>query len=140
MRLWLGIGVFLAVIILAFALFVLHITGSPHATETATSPAFAPITAIAISDSYSSKTGVHTVTGSGAVPTPCTTLTATSTVIAAADASSTPTIRVDLTAPFDSGICLQLASTKTFSLSVHADKNATVVVYANGDVASTTPN
>lgn len=138
MRFWIGIGIFVAVILIAFALFVLHITGSPRAVPAASLPAFSPITSISIDDTYSSKTGLHTIKGSATVPTPCTTLTATSSVTTGADASSTDTIRIDLAAPRDTDICLDLPNAKSFTLTVKAGKNAEAVVYANGELATTT--
>jgi len=138
MRFWTGIGIFIAVIVVAFTLFVLHITGSPHEAVPVAAPAFAPITDVTVSDSYSSKTGLHTVKGSGTVPTACTSLTASSTVVAAADASSTATIRIDLSAPTDTGMCLELPTKKTFTFSIKAAKDAGVTVYANGALATST--
>ncbi|HVX90526.1 MAG TPA: hypothetical protein VHC20_02705 [Candidatus Paceibacterota bacterium] len=138
MRFWIGIGIFVAVIVIAFALFVLHITGSPRTAIAPSVPSFATITDVHLSDTYSSKSGLHTIKGSATVPTPCTSLTATSTVTQNGDASSTDTIRIDLRAPRDTGICLTVLDEKSFSLSVEASKSAEIVVYANGALASTT--
>lgn len=136
MRLWLGIGVFAAVVVIAFALFVLHITSSPHTTEVPSQVLYASITDVRIKDSYSSKTGVHSISGSGTVPSACTVLSATSTVSVPEDASSTPTIRIDLTAPIDTGTCLELPTPEAFSLSVKAASNSSIEVFANGERVS----
>jgi hypothetical protein len=138
MKFWLGIGIFLGVVLIAFAIFVLHITNSSRGGAPEAAAPYAPITDVEFTDSYSSKTGLHTITGHGTVPTACTELSATSTVVAAADASSTDSIRVDLSAAPDTGICLTLPTEADFKLTAKAGADAAVSVYANGALASTT--
>ena len=87
------------------------------------------IPTVTLKDSY--KKGTHTYAGSLSVPTPCHTVSATIAVT-----PGTPdAVRIDVTAPPDEGMCVQLVTTKTFSLTAKAGSDATVGVYVNGTLA-----
>jgi hypothetical protein len=135
MRIWIGVGIFLGVLIIGFAFFVFRITEGP---VTPSAPE-APITGISevqvLSDTY--KKGVHTIKGTATVPTACTTLNATSS---AADYASTSAqgIRINLSAETDDGICLDIPTQAYFSITQTAEQNATVSVYANGELITST--
>ncbi len=135
MRVWTILGVFLGVLIIAFGIFVLRITESEVPDEAPAAPSAAPITDIHFLDSY--RKGTHSINGSATVPTACTTLNASSTVYAAT-ASSSDVLRVDLSAPADTGICLELPTKQTFSVSDDASADAVIEIYANGVLATTT--
>jgi hypothetical protein len=130
-----GIGIFVVVVIVAFMFSITHTQDGAVPKQAA---ADAPFTAssVVLKDTYTSKTTTHALTGSVVLPTPCYTLTAKSSVDTAADPQ---VIRLDLTVPTDAGMCLQLATPKTFSASVSAPKSALVSVFVNGVQASTTP-
>lgn len=92
-----------------------------------------PVALDSYADSY--RRGTHTVSGSVAVPTPCYVVTAAATT----DASSTPErIRVDISAPPDTGSCLMLPDTKPFSVTATAPADADISLYVNGALATTT--
>ncbi len=134
MKKWMATGIFLVVVIIAFGVFVFHITESTAPETPMLDSGNAAITEIQLTNKYSK--GVHTVRVTASVPTACTALSATSSLV---DSTSTPTIRVDLAAPVDEGMCLQLLTPHTFTLSVSAPANAPVMLYTNGAFATTTP-
>ena len=132
MRIWILLGVFLGILIIAFGIFAIRISESTAPTATSTDTGAAPITDIHFLDSY--KKGVHTIKGTATVPNACITLSA---AITAPSGTSSP-IRIDLNAPADSGICLQAPTANSFSLSVTADQGVPIAIYANGVLATTT--
>lgn len=134
MRVWIGVGIFLGVFIIAFAIFALRTTEGPAPVSHEESTV-AVITGVTVTDTYSSKTGLHTIKGTAKVPTACTPLTATTSM---SEASST-VIRVDLTATRDAGVCLELPTEVPFSVTSSAPKNDSVEVYTNGTLAATAP-
>lgn len=135
MRIWIGVGVFLGVLIIAFAFFVFRITEGP-VTPTVSEPAVTIISDVRnVADTY--KKGVHTVHGTVTVPTACTEIEANASVDS--ESSSTPVIRVDLSAESDTGTCLMLPTNKTFSVQATLTGSAPIAVYVNGVLATTTP-
>ena len=85
--------------------------------------------------SHSYRRGKYTLSGAIVVPTPCYSASATASIVS----STTPAIiRLDVTVPTDTGRCLQLSATTTFSVTQRATKNATVKVYINGTFATST--
>jgi hypothetical protein len=135
MRTWIGIAIFVAILLLGFILFSFKLSEGPAATPEP-APTNAEITNIQVKDKITK--GVHAISGSATVPTACTTLSANSSVIAGENASSTPVIRIDLSAPLDTGMCLELPTAISFTFSIRADPAASIEVYANGAPASTT--
>lgn len=134
MRVWIGVGIFLGVFIIAFAIFALRTTEGP-AAATATVPDAAAITDVSVTDTYTSKSGLHTIKGTATVPNACTPLTATTSMSAA----SSTVIRVDLSAERGTGVCLELPTEVSFSVTSDAPKDDSVEVYANGALAATAP-
>jgi hypothetical protein len=123
-----ALGVFVLVLIVGFVIFIAHTQdGSVPKEKTATST---PVSILeSVSSSYSK--GTYTIKGKVQVPTPCYQVTA------AATAAST-TIRVDLSIPTDTGLCLEEPAIDAFSVSVVAAKDASLEVYINGSLATST--
>jgi hypothetical protein len=134
MRVWIGVGIFLGVFIIAFAIFALRTTEGPAPVPEAPSDV-AAVSDVTVTDTYSSKSGLHTIKGTATVPTPCTPLAATTSM---STASST-VIRVDLTATRDTGVCLQMLTPVPFSVTSDAPKDDSVEVYVNGALVATAP-
>lgn len=135
MRIWIGIGVFSGVLAIAFAFFAFRISEGP-AQKAQPETAASQITDVRkVTDTY--KKGVHAIRGIATVPTACTVITAVSTIVE--DPSSTPVIRVDLSAEPDTGLCLQLPTDTEFSVAQQLSGRASVEVYANGAFATSTP-
>jgi hypothetical protein len=134
MRVWIGVGIFLGVFIIAFAIFALRTTEGPApAPDTASSEA--AITNVKVTDAYVSKTGLHAIRGTATVPDACTPLSATTSISAA----SSTVIRVDLSAESGTGVCLELPTEVSFSVTSSAPKDDSVEVYANGALSATAP-
>ncbi len=96
---------------------------------TTTSPV---IRLVSLKDSYRRR--VHTVSGALVVPTPCYTVDAETKLVP----STTPqVIRLDLSVPPDTGRCLELSATTTFSVKQKAKKDAVIVTYLNGNLTAT---
>jgi hypothetical protein len=131
MRIWIGIGIFLVILIVAFALFVFRITEAPI-EPAAPEPVVVPITDVSATDSYSK--GTHTIEGSAVVPTACTTLSATTSSATEGDAQI---IRVDLSADPVEGPCLMLPTEADFSVTTEGTSDEAVKIYANGEYAAT---
>ncbi len=88
-----------------------------------------------VSLSHSYKRGVYTIQGSITVPNICYAVSTHTSLIP----STTPQrIRLILSVPNDTGRCLQLVATTTFSVTQRAKKNASVEVYLNGVLATST--
>ncbi len=136
MRIWILIGIFLGVLLIAFGVFVFRITEGPPPVAATDTQAGAAITDIHFLDSY--KKGVHSIKGTALVPTACTTLSATVSASEATTASSSPVIRIDLNAPVDDGPCLLLPTASPFTLSINAVASAPIEVYTNGTLATST--
>lgn len=132
MRKWIFIGILLGVLIIAFGIFVLRISESTVPHEAEPQETGSAITDIHFTDTY--RKGIHTIKGTATVPTACVEFSAD---ITAPSGTSTP-IRVDLSAPADSGICLELATSVSFNLSVTAPAEAPIAIYTNGMLATST--
>lgn len=127
-------GIFLGVFIIAFAIFALRTTEGPAPASTTASNE-AAITNVKVTDTYTSKTGLHTIKGTATVPNACTPLAATTSMSAA----SSTVIRVDLSAESGTGVCLELPTQVSFSVTSDAPKDDSVEVYANGGLSATAP-
>ncbi len=124
----------LVVIILGVVIFSKHLKDYPlPQKQIATSTPTLAIKLTSFSHSY--RRGKYTFDGAITVPTVCYIASAKSALVP----STTPTlIRLTVTVPTDTGRCLQLPATTTFSIAQHSDKNATVRVYLNGKLATST--
>lgn len=128
MRIALITFVVVAALGLAFVFFVPRGSEAlPPAPATTTTPT------LYVSDSYSK--GTHTIKGAFSVPTPCTSVSAEATVIAGIASTSPDTIAIAVSAPPDTGICVQMVATSTFSVSATAGKGAVITASVNGVVA-----
>jgi hypothetical protein len=79
---------------------------------------------------------MHTISGMVEAPDACT--AASSTAVLTGDASDTQAIRVDITMPADTGICLQVPTTLKYSTTIAAPANLPISATVNGAAASTT--
>jgi len=132
------------IIIIAIALLVIIVIGiltsSQHlkdyplpTSRIATSTA--PLIIKLVSFSHSYRYGKYTLSGALTVPTVCYIASAKSSLVP----STTPQrIRLDVTVPIDTGRCLQLPATTTFSTQQRAGKGATIRVYVNNTFATST--
>jgi hypothetical protein len=130
-----ALSVFLASIILV-AGFVFSI---PHANKdneigpSVETKSLSILPTIFIHDTY--KKGIHSITGSLAIPTPCMKAT-TEALVLPHEGSTTPQIiHIEISIPEDAGPCLQLAATSTFSASLSADANVVIEASVNGQGA-----
>lgn len=88
-----------------------------------------------VSLSHSYRRGVYTIQGSITVPNICHVVSTHTFLIP----STTPQrIRLTLNVPNDTGRCLQLVATTTFSVTQRAKKDANMEVYLNGVFATST--
>lgn len=127
-----------AAIIIASAIFVIFVFSVPRTSEIATpqkNDEVVPAPSVALRDVY--KKGVHTITGSMLAPNACTFVNAESTLIG--DESKPSGINLILTISGDDGVCLQVPTTITFSVSVKAPSGLPISATLNGVIASTTP-
>ncbi len=90
-------------------------------TQATTTPA------VTLKDSF--KKGIHTITGTVTVPTPCTEIDANAAVDSA---QNPPVIQVNITTTASEGICLLRAENEAFTLKVTAPESATVVTSVDG--------
>lgn len=133
-RLWITGSIIGLIVVVGFVLSVPHthdIPGTANGALTAT--AVPPVT---VHDAF--KKNLHTITGSLKTPDACTAITTSASVDG--DASSTQRILIAISMPTDSGICLNLPTTVTFSTTVTGPANLPLVVTVNGVTASTTPS
>lgn len=126
--------VFIIIIIIGILVFSKHLKDSPlPTTKVATSTPVALIKLASFSSAY--RRGKYTLSGKIIVPTVCYTASATASLVP----STTPQlIRVNINVPIDTGTCLQLPATTTFSVIQKVAKNAVAHVYLNGNLATST--
>lgn len=110
--------------------FYLRLHAPTPSAEEALSASTTP--AITFHDKYSK--GTHTLTGFVPVVNVCV------TIEAKAMAPTNDSIRVDIQTHPAEGICLELATSKPFSLEADADSDANVIFFVNGARATTTPS
>ncbi len=131
MRLWISAAIIAIVLFAGFALSV------PHTSDVVQAPANTEIKnvpSVTLHDVF--KKGTHTITGSIEAPNACTEIIATA--VAVGDASSTESIRVDISMAKDEGICLQLPTSKDFSATVVAPAHLPLSATVNNEEATTT--
>ena len=130
-RFWIAASIIALVVIIGFALSVPH-TRDAQIKKVQNNVAAVPV--VSLHDSF--KKGTHTITVSIAAPNACTIVSADASVLG--DASSTQKILVNIAMPLDVGVCLQLPTTETFSVSITALAHLPISATVNGAVASTT--
>lgn len=101
---------------------------------TAVSETVAVAPAVSVNDSF--RRGVHTITGSLIAPNACAPIVARASL--AGDASNPSGIALDISFSEDSGICLQLPTRATFSVTVTAPARLPISASINGSPATTT--
>lgn len=130
-RLWVVATIIAAVVLVGFVLSV------PHTRDLATKSlqkVAEAVPSVSLRDSF--KKGVHTLTGSLEVPNVCTAVTARASLTE--NASGDGGIRVELSFPDDTGVCLQMPTRAAFSATVSAPAKLPITVFVNGSIATTT--
>ncbi|MDO8521227.1 MAG: hypothetical protein Q7S52_03875 [bacterium] len=131
-RLWVASAIIAAVILVGFVLSVPH---TRDVGEVAPPENAAPsVPAVMLRDSF--KKGVHTITGSIETPNACTTVTAQASLLG--DASNASGIKVVLSMPEDSGVCLQVPTQAVFTVTISAPARLPITATVNGITATTT--
>ncbi len=132
-RLWIVASILAILIVADFIFSVPHTKDIPvENAALPTAPTSQPV--VSVQDVY--RRGVHTISGSITVATPCTEVSAAASLTGTA--STTQTILVAITAPEDTGICLQQKTIVPFSTTLSAPAQLPLVVTVNGETASTT--
>ncbi|MEK7604675.1 MAG: hypothetical protein AAB442_02690 [Patescibacteria group bacterium] len=132
-RLWVAATIIAVIIVGGFVISVPHTTRDiiPPSDE---KQAALIIPVVSLRDSY--QKGQHTLSGSLEVPTVCTTIVAAAYLRGAS--TSPESIEVALTVSSDTGVCLQLPTTVSFSTTLAAPAELPITVTVNGVTASTT--
>ena len=131
-RFWLAASIIAVIVIVGFALSVPHTRDIGKVVGSQEKVAAMPV--VALHDSF--KKGMHTITGSIEAPNACAIVDANASV--SGNASSTQKILVNISMPTDVGVCLQLPTTESFSVTVVAPAHLPISATVNGEVASTT--
>jgi len=121
------------VVVIGFVLSVPH-TRDVANTELSQQIVETSVPTVSLRDTF--KKGVHTISGSIAVPNICTEVTAEASLIS--DESGSENIRVALSLSEDTGICLQLPARVNFSTTLSAPANLPLSATVNGLLATTT--
>ena len=130
-RLWIAAAIIAVVIIAGFMFSVPHtseVARTPTVAETASAPA------VTLHDAF--KKNTHTITGSLLAPSACTTVTARAVTIGGA--STTESIRIIVSMTKNTGVCLQLQTSESFSTTIVAPAHLPFSAIVNGEEASTT--
>lgn len=122
------------VIVIGIFVFSGHLSDTPRTSTITTATTTSSLIRL-VSLTHSYRRGKYTISGKVIVPTPCYVVTAQTTL---ASSTTPPTIKLSLSAPRDSGICLQLQATTTFSVTQRANKRVNIDTYLNGVLATTT--
>ena len=131
-RLWIAAAIIAVVLVAGFAFSVPHTQDG--AVEASLSPATTSVPSVTLRDVF--KKGTHTITGSFLAPNACTVVSAAAALLG--DASSTESIRVDISLEDDEGVCLQLPTQESFSTTIAAPANLPLRATVNGEEATTT--
>lgn len=129
-RLWIAAAIIGACIVVGFLISIPHTTRD----EAVVTKEQNVMPLVALRDSY--KKGQHTIAGSVTAPTACAAVTATATFLE--EASSTGRIAVALSLSNETGVCLQLPTPLSFSVTLAAPAALPISVTVNGVEASTT--
>ncbi len=133
-RLWVASAIIACIVLIGFILSVPH---TRDVTETSLAPASNIPPEVIVHDSF--KKGIHTITGTVAVPNACASVNADAHISEGMEASSTSNILIALTIADDAGICLQLPAQASFKATVSTSTaRLPLVVTVNGLVATTT--
>lgn len=119
------------VLIVCAAVVIGAIAYALYAQSTATAPtpvAKTPERSYSVSYEQSYDAGVHTISGSVMLDTPCDTVEASALEVGG-------DIRVDLRIPPLEGMCLQRPAAHEFSVDIEAPEEASVAIFVNGIAA-----
>ncbi|MFA6519398.1 MAG: hypothetical protein WCT41_01070 [Candidatus Paceibacterota bacterium] len=130
-RLW------IAAAIIAVAIFIGFVLSVPHTRDVGDSKfsqnAAPSVPSVSLRDSF--KKGVHTITGSVEAPNACASASAKASL---AGEGSESAILVALTLKDDGGVCLQVPTRVTFSVTISAPVDLAIIATVNGESATTT--
>lgn len=129
-RLYLAAAIIAGVLVIGFLLRVPRVRDGEIVQETIESKAL-PV--VVLRDTY--KKGTHTITGTVTAPNACATLEARA--VTTGDPASA--IIVELTLTEDEGICLEVPTPLTFSMTVAAPEGLPLSATVNGVFSTTTP-
>lgn len=132
-RLRTAAAIIAAIVLLGFLISAPRTSEAPEALEATATETVVPT--VTLRDSY--KKGTHTITGSLVVPNACASVAASATH-AAAEASTTESIVVEVTLTSGEGTCLEVPTMLTFSTTVAAPQGLPLIATVNGAPASTT--
>lgn len=132
MRLWASAAIIALVILISFAFSVPRVRDVVEPISLVKEKITVPV--ITLNDSF--KKGTHTITGSLETPNACTSVSAEATLVG--NASSTEGILVAISAPPDSGVCLQMPTKANFQTTISVPANLPIKVTVNGSEATTT--
>jgi len=124
MRIRIG-GVVFVLLVIGGVVFFATRTGTHESLDIPTKDTAQKTAPVAVSHTF--KKGVHTFTGERVLGTPCDTLGAEAVLV------EEGRVEVRITETPAEGMCLVRPTTMTFSASVEAPENASVVVLVNGE-------
>ena len=134
-RLWIVSALIACLIVASFLVSILRAQRAEAPGASVLPIAETAQSAVSIKDTF--KKGVHTISGSLVVPDACTTPIVD--VVVGGDSSDPQSIIVDLAYPEDTGVCLQMPTSVSFSTNVTAPEGLPILVMVNGTIATTTP-
>lgn len=127
-----------AAAIIAFVVIIGFVLSVPHTREIASTVLSqnkeVTIPTVSLHDTF--KKGLHTITGSIDAPNACTAVTAEAYLVN--DDPDTEGIHVALTMSEDTGVCLQLPTPTSFSVTISAAADLPFTATVNGFAATTT--
>lgn len=109
--------------------FLLSVPRTPDVAMTEIAATAPSIPLVTLRDSF--KKDVHTITGSLEAPNACAAVSATGT-------TTDQGIHVAISMNSDTGVCLEVPTRMTFSITVIAPPNVPITATVNGSVATTT--
>lgn len=131
-RLWTAATIIAFFIAIGFVLSVPHTRDVPQELESDVSTM--PVPLVTLHDTY--KKGVHTITGSLIAQDACTKISTQASL--RGDTSTTQNILVEISAPANTDVCLQLPTRANFITTITAPAQLPIFVTVNGAIASTT--
>ena len=131
-RLWLAATIIALALIIGFVLSVPRTRDVGETVPPRSAETIAP--SVALRDSF--KKSVHTITGSIEAPNACAIVSANATFLN--EASSTESILLEISLQEDSGVCLQIPTSMSFSATVNAPADLPIAVTVNGAPATAT--
>jgi hypothetical protein len=134
MRVWSAAAVIGAVLIIGFVLSVPEVRDLGTKLDGSTAASSTPM--VYVHDVY--KKGTHTISAEIQLPDACAIISGEADVTPGSASGTPDLVNLTLSAPPDSGICLEEPATTTLSFTAAADADALITASINGNDASTT--